>query len=237
MDLTQLKTSVYDANMALNASGLVMFTFGNVSGVDRDRQLMVIKPSGVPYEALSPDNMVCVGLENGEVKGSDLNPSSDTATHLELYRAFGTCGGIVHTHSEYATACAQARIPIRCMGTTHADYFFGDIPVTRELTAAETATDYEKNTGLIITETFKTLSPQEIPAVLVANHGPFVWGSNPQNAVHYAVIVEYLAKLELHVRQLHPDAARPPRHLIEKHYLRKHGAGAYYGQSSKQTEA
>jgi L-ribulose-5-phosphate 4-epimerase len=233
MDLEQLKGSVYQANMALSASGLVLFTFGNVSGVDRDRQLLVIKPSGVPYEALSPDNMVCVALESGDVIDSDLNPSSDTATHLELYRAFGSCGGIVHTHSEYATACAQARLPIRCMGTTHADYFFGDIPVTREMTEAEVASDYEKNTGLVIAETFKKLDPQQIPAVLVANHGPFAWGADPRKAVHHAVIVEYLAKLELHVRRLNPDAPRPPRHLIEKHYLRKHGAGAYYGQSSK----
>lgn len=233
MDLAQLKQTVYQANMALNASGLVLFTFGNVSGVDRERQLMVIKPSGVPYGALSPDKMVCVGMGSGEVIGGDLNPSSDTATHLELYRAFGTCGGIVHTHSEYATACAQARIPIRCMGTTHADYFFGDIPVTREMTAAETVADYEKNTGLVIAGTFKKLDPQEIPAVLVANHGPFIWGSDPLEAVHNAVIVEFLAKLELHARQLNAEAPRPARHLIEKHYLRKHGAGAYYGQRSK----
>lgn len=233
MDLEQLKASVYQANMALNKSGLVMFTFGNVSGVDRNRQLLVIKPSGVPYDALSPDKMVCVALKNGEVMDSDLKPSSDTATHLELYRAFETCGGIVHTHSEYATACAQARIPIRCMGTTHADHFFGDIPVTREMTEAETATDYEKNTGRVITEIFKKLDPQKIPAVLVANHGPFVWGVDPLEAVHHAVIVEYLAKLELHVRQLNPDAPRPRQHLIAKHYLRKHGGGAYYGQRSR----
>jgi L-ribulose-5-phosphate 4-epimerase len=234
MDLKQLKESVYQANMALNASGLVLFTFGNVSGVDRERGLMVIKPSGVPYEALSPDNMVSVGLDSGDIIGSDLNPSSDTATHLALYRAFAACGGIVHTHSEYATACAQARIPIRCMGTTQADYFFGDIPVTREMTRAETMENYEKNTGLVITEAFKKLDPQQIPAVLVANHGPFVWGSNPQDAVHHAVIVEFLAKMELHARQLNPDAPRPARHLIEKHYRRKHGAGAYYGQRPKE---
>ncbi len=233
MELEQLKASVYQANMALNASGLVLFTFGNVSGIDRERQLMVIKPSGVPYEALTPDNMVCVALGSGDAIGSDLNPSSDTATHLELYRAFETCGGIVHTHSEYATACAQARIPIRCMGTTHADYCFGDIPVTREMTEAETVADYEKNTGLVITETFKMFNPQEIPAVLVANHGPFVWGPDPREAVDRAVIVEFLAKLELHVRQLNPDAPRPAQHLIEKHYLRKHGSGAYYGQRTR----
>jgi L-ribulose-5-phosphate 4-epimerase len=229
-DVRQLKESVYQANMALNASGLVLFTFGNVSGVDRERRLLVIKPSGVPYEALSPDNMVCVALDSADVIDSDLKPSSDTATHLELYRAFTSCGGIVHTHSEYATACAQARIGIRCMGTTQADYFFGDIPVTRELTRAETVENYEKNTGLVITETFKRLDPQQIPAVLVANHGPFVWGLNPQDAVHHAVIVEFLAKMELRTRQLNPEAPRPPKHLIEKHYLRKHGTDAYYGQ-------
>ena len=232
-DLNQLKESVYQANMALNASGLVLFTFGNVSGVDRERGLLVIKPSGVPYETLSPAKMVCVALDSGEVIDSDFNPSSDTATHLALYRAFGACGGIVHTHSEHATACAQARVPIRCMGTTHADYFFGDIPVTREMTRAETVEKYEKNTGLVIIETFKNLDPKQIPAVLVANHGPFVWGSDPQDAVHNAVIVEFLAKLELHGRQLNPDAPRPHRHLIEKHYLRKHGADAYYGQRAQ----
>ena len=233
MELKQLRESVYQANMALNAGGLVLFTFGNVSGIDRERQLLVIKPSGVPYEALSADDMVCVALESGDAIDSDLNPSSDTATHIELYRAFPACGGIVHTHSEYATACAQARIRIRCMGTTQADYFFGDIPVTREMNRAETVENYEKNTGRVITETFKKLNPQQIPAVLVANHGPFVWGPDPQDAVHHAVIVEFLAKMELHTRKLNPDAPRPPRHLIEKHYLRKHGADAYYGQRPK----
>ncbi|MBT8367622.1 MAG: L-ribulose-5-phosphate 4-epimerase AraD [Deltaproteobacteria bacterium] len=233
MDLTKLKQSVYRANMELIESGLVLFTFGNVSGIDRERALLVIKPSGVPYDALSPDNMVCVSLKTGRAIDSDLNPSSDTSTHLELYRAFATCGGIVHTHSEYATACAQARIPIRCMGTTHADYFFGDIPLTREMNSAETSEDYEKNTGLVITETFKNLNPEEIPAVLVANHGPFVWGPDPGQAVYHAVIVEFLAKMEFHARQLKPQAPRPPQHLIKKHYLRKHGADAYYGQRKK----
>ena len=230
MDINNLKQNVYRANLELKESGLVLFTFGNVSGVDRERAVLVIKPSGVPYEELSPDTMVCVSLESGKLIDSELNPSSDTPTHLELYRAFPRCGGIVHTHSEYATACAQARRPIRCMGTTHADYFFGDIPVTREMSSAETTAGYEKNTGLVITETFKNLNPVEIPAVLVANHGPFVWGPTPGQAVYHAVIVEYLAKLELYTRQLNPDAPRPPQNLIEKHYLRKHGANAYYGQ-------
>lgn len=233
MDIEQLKQTVYRANLELIESGLVLHTFGNVSGVDREHDMMAIKPSGVPYEDLSPDNMVCVSLESGKVVAGDLKPSSDTPTHLELYRVFATCGGVAHTHSEFATACAQARMPIRCMGTTHADYFFGDIPVTRELSRDETTEDYEKKTGHVIIETFKNLNPEEIPAVLVANHGPFVWGKDPGMAVYHAVIVEFLAKLEIHVTHLNPKAPRPPRHLIEKHYLRKHGADAYYGQRKR----
>lgn len=233
MEIKQLRESVYRANMALHESGLVLFTFGNVSGIDRDRALVVIKPSGVPYDALSPDNMVCVSLENGSTIDSDLNPSSDTPTHLEIYRAFSNSNGIVHTHSEYATACAQARVPIRCMGTTHADFFFGDIPVTREMTKAETIESYEKNSGLLIAETFEKLSPAEISAVLVANHGPFVWGCDPMEAVHLSVVVEYLAKMEVHTRRLNPDVSRPQQHLVEKHYLRKHGPDAYYGQGNQ----
>ena len=230
MDLNKIKESVYQANMELKESGLVLFTFGNVSAVDRERGLLVIKPSGVSYDALAPDNMVCVSLETGQAIDSDLNPSSDTLTHLELYRSFKSCGGIVHSHSEYATACAQANVPIRCMGTTHADYFYGDIPITRQLTKKETAENYEKNTGLVIVETFETHNPDEIPAVLVANHGPFVWGLDPFDAVHNAEIVEFLAKIETYTRQLNPKARRPPQHLIDKHYFRKHGTEAYYGQ-------
>ena len=230
MKLDRLKKTVYEANIKLKESGLVLFTFGNVSAVDREHSLIVIKPSGISYEDLSPDNMVCVSIETGQVIKSDLNPSSDSPTHLELYRAFKACGGIVHSHSEYATACAQANIPIRCMGTTHADYFYGDIPVTRRLTRKETISDYEKNTGLLIVETFEAPDPVELPAVLVANHGPFVWGADPFDAVHNAVIVEFLARMETHTRQLNPDARRPPKHLIKKHYFRKHGSKAYYGQ-------
>jgi L-ribulose-5-phosphate 4-epimerase len=233
MELNELKKSVYQANMALHESGLVLFTFGNVSGVDRERKLMVIKPSGVPYDSLTPDNMVSVSLETGRVVDSDLNPSSDTDTHLEIYRAFASSAGIVHSHSEFATSCAQARVAIRCMGTTHADYFRGDIPVTRELTSAETAENYERNTGLVIVETFSGLNPAEIPAVLVANHGPFVWGPDPTEAVHTAIIVEFLAKMEIHTTALNPKAPRPPQHLVEKHYRRKHGGDAYYGQLKK----
>jgi L-ribulose-5-phosphate 4-epimerase len=232
MDLSRLKKSVYEANIKLKESGLVLFTFGNVSTVDRERGLLVIKPSGVSYDDLAPNNMVCVSLENGQVIDSNLNPSSDTPTHLELYRAFKTCGGIVHSHSEYATACAQANIPIRCMGTTHADYFYGDIPVTRRLTKKETIENYEKNTGLVIVETFATYNPEEIPAALVANHGPFAWGLDPFDAVNNAVIVEFLAKIETHTSQLNPKARRPPQHLIDKHYFRKHGVNAYYGQGT-----
>ena len=231
MDLNRLKKSVHEANIRLKQSGLVLFTFGNVSAVDRERGIMIIKPSGVPYDDLEPVNMVCVSLETGLALDSDLNPSSDTPTHLELYRAFKTCGGIVHSHSEYATACAQANVPIRCMGTTHADYFYGDIPVTRRLTKRETTDNYEKNTGIVIVETFSERNPEEIQAVLVANHGPFVWGKDPFEAVHHAVIIEFLAKIDTHARQLNPNARRPPRHLVDMHYFRKHGAKAYYGQS------
>ncbi|MGD8445115.1 MAG: L-ribulose-5-phosphate 4-epimerase AraD [Desulfobacterales bacterium] len=233
MQLNQLKKLVYQANMQLNASGLALFTFGNVSGVDRVRKLMVIKPSGVPYDSLTPDNMVCVSLETGRVVDSELNPSSDTDTHLEIYRAFGNSGGIAHSHSEFATSCAQARVAIRCMGTTHADYFCGDIPVTRELTPAETIENYEKNTGLVIVETFRGLNSSEIPAVLVANHGPFVWGPDPLDAVHNAIIVEFLAKMEINTNALNPKAPRLPQYQLEKHYRRKHGEGAYYGQPKK----
>jgi L-ribulose-5-phosphate 4-epimerase len=233
MQLNRLRASVYQANMELKKNGLVLFTFGNVSGVDPNRELMAIKPSGVPYDDLAPDNMVCISLVTGEVVDSRLNPSSDTATHLELYRAFPNCGGVVHTHSEYATACAQACTPIRCMGTTHADYIYGDIPVTRMLARNEINDDYEKNTGLVIVERFDNLDPEEIPAVLVANHGPFVWGADPQDAVHNAVVVEFLAKMEVHASMLRSDAERPPKYLIDKHYLRKHGKDAYYGQRQR----
>ena len=233
MDLDKLRKSVYQANMALSESGLVLFTFGNVSGVDRERKLMVIKPSGVSYDSLTPENMVCVSLETGRVVDGDLNPSSDTDTHLEIYRAFDSSGGIVHTHSEFATSCAQARVAIRCMGTTHADYFCGDIPVTRKLSPEETVKNYEKNTGLVIVETFRGLNSTEIPAVLVANHGPFVWGPDPRSAVHNAIIVEFLAKMEIHTKGLNPQAPRPPQYLVEKHYRRKHGKEAYYGQPNK----
>jgi L-ribulose-5-phosphate 4-epimerase len=227
----ELREIVYAANRELVESGLVTGTFGNVSGVDRQAGLLVIKASGVPYDALTPAHMVPVSLETGEVVDSDLRPSSDTPTHRELYLAFA-CGGVAHTHSETATAFAQARLPIRCHGTTHADYFRGDVPVTRVLTRQEVEREYERNTGLVIVETFRKgrCSPEEIPAVLVAGHGPFTWGASPAAAVEHARVLEYLARMERTVRLLSPDAPGLEPYLVDKHYLRKHGKAAYYGQ-------
>jgi L-ribulose-5-phosphate 4-epimerase len=226
-----LRERVLHANRRLAESGLVHGTFGNVSGVDFTRSLMVIKPSGVPYADLTAAHMVPVSLVDGRVVDSTLRPSSDTATHLELYRAF-RCGGIVHTHSESATILAQARLPLRCMGTTHADYFHGDVPVTRPLREDEVTVEYERNTGLVIVETFANaqLSPDEVPGVLVANHGPFVWGIDPVSAVERAGVLEVLARLDIAGRLVAPTAPRPDQHLIDKHYFRKHGTSAYYGQ-------
>jgi L-ribulose-5-phosphate 4-epimerase len=229
--LAALQETVCRANLELAASGLVMGTFGNLSAVDRTLGIFVIKPSGVPYDGLTPAHMVPVALDTGEVIGSGLRPSSDTPTHLEIYRAFG-CGAIVHTHSEYATMFAQVRTPIRCMGTTHADYFRGDIPVTRPMAQAEVEQDYEKNTGLVIVEAFSGtgISPDVVCAVLVANHGPFTWGPTAAKAIENAQVLEYLARLEWRARTMVPGAPAPDRFLIDKHYLRKHGPGAYYGQ-------
>ncbi|HEY6554087.1 MAG TPA: L-ribulose-5-phosphate 4-epimerase AraD, partial [Vicinamibacteria bacterium] len=197
----ELRERVFRANRELAGSGLVHGTFGNVSGVDREAGLFVIKPSGVPYEEQTPDHMVPVSLETGEVMDSRFRPSSDTPTHLELYRAFA-CGGIVHTHSEAASAFAQARLPIRCMGTTHADHFRGDVPVTRPLTRQEVEGEYERNTGLVIVECFREggISPEEVPAVLVAQHGPFTWGADAFKAVEHARVLEYVARMESRVR-------------------------------------
>jgi L-ribulose-5-phosphate 4-epimerase len=227
----ELRESVYRANMALAESGLVMGTFGNVSGVDRDSGLFVIKPSGVPYGALSAEDMVPVSLETGDVLEGALRPSSDTPTHLALYRAFD-CGGIAHTHSEVATAFAQARLPIRCTGTTHADYFCSEIPVTRPLTSDEVAQEYELNTGHVIVERFRELNldAMRTPGVLVANHGPFAWGVDPFQAIEHAEVLEFLARLEWRVRTLAPDVPLPDDHLITRHFARKHGPKAYYGQ-------
>lgn len=226
-----LRERVWRANMELGSSGLVMGTFGNVSGVDRETGVFAIKPSGVPYEDLTPESMVLVALETGAVVAGDLRPSSDTPTHLELYRAF-PCGGVAHTHSEFATALAQARLAVRCMGTTHADYFRHDVPVTRELTADEVAGAYERNTGRVIVERFETggLSPMEVPGVLVANHGPFTWGADAEAAVERSRVLELLARMECTMRAVAPQAERPAAHLVDKHFLRKHGRDAYYGQ-------
>jgi len=226
-----LRKEVYEANLALVAAGLVMDTFGNVSGLDRAEGVFYIKPSGIPYEDLSPARMVPVSLESGEAVSGDLRPSSDTPTHLELYRAFG-CGGIAHTHSEFATVLAQARLPVRCMGTTHADFFRGDVPVTRDLSDEEISGDYETHTGRVIVEVFQELgtSPEEVPAVLVSRHGPFTWGRTPAEAVKHSAILEYVARMDTTHRSLHTSQHPPPPALVERHFLRKHGSGAYYGQ-------
>jgi len=228
-----LREEVHRANVALARSGLVTGTFGNVSGIDRGAGLMAIKPSGVPYDTMRPEDIVPVSLATGEVVDSGLRPSSDTPTHLELYRAFPACGGVVHTHSENATALAQAGLPVRCLGTTHADHFRGDVPVTRPLRKAEVARAYERNTGLVIVETFRRtrISPEEVAAVLVRNHGPFAWGRDAEDAVENARILEVLARMEILVRATgSADVKRPARFLVDKHYFRKHGRGATYGQ-------
>lgn len=232
MNHDSLRRTCYDANMELASSGLVMGTFGNLSVRDAGAGVFAIKPSGVPYDHLTPDHIVIISIDTGEIVDGNLRPSSDTPTHLELYRAFA-CGAIVHTHSEFATMLAQARVPVRCMGTTHADYFRGDIPVTRPMRREEVEQDYEKNTGLVIVETFRTAgrAADEVPAVLVANHGPFAWGPNAAKAVENARVLEYLARLEWRVRTIAPDAEPPDDFLVDKHYRRKHGAKAYYGQS------
>jgi L-ribulose-5-phosphate 4-epimerase len=228
---TTLKEQACQANLDLAQTGLVVETFGNLSIVDRAAGVFAIKPSGVPYAELTPDKIVLVSLDSGQAVDGALRPSSDTPTHLELYRAFA-CGAIVHTHSEYATMFAQARMPIGCMGTTHADYFRGDIPVTRPMTEAEIADAYEKNTGLVIAETFRThqISPDEVPAVLVANHAPFTWGRDAAHAIELARVLELVARIDFRVRVMAPDAPRPNRFLVDKHYFRKHGRTAYYGQ-------
>ncbi|MGD2068283.1 MAG: L-ribulose-5-phosphate 4-epimerase AraD [Gemmatimonadota bacterium] len=227
----ELRERVLEANLELVRSGLVTGTFGNASGADRAEGLFAIKASGVPYDELTPEHMVPVSLETGRVIEGDLRPSSDTPTHLELYRAF-PCGGVAHTHSEHATALAQASLPLRCMGTTHADHFRGDVPVTRPLTREEVEGPYERNTGLVIVETFAALSlpPDEVAAVLVAHHGPFTWGDDARQAVERAGVLEMLARMECRVRAMAPEAPRPPGYLVDRHFERKHGDGAYYGQ-------
>lgn len=226
-----LKLQVCKANLELPKYGLVTFTWGNVSGVDRESGLMVIKPSGVDYSNMQPDDMVVVSLATGEKVEGKWKPSSDTATHVALYNAFPNIGGVVHTHSRWATSFAQAGKGIPAYGTTHGDYFYGEIPCTRRMTPEEIAGEYEKETGNVIVETFKTLDPDSIPAVLVNSHGPFTWGTDPGNAVHNAVVLEELAFMAFHTAALTPGLGPMQQELLDKHYLRKHGKNAYYGQN------
>lgn len=227
--LERLKQEVLEANLDLPRYGLVTFTWGNVSGIDREQGLVVIKPSGVAYDKMKLEDLVVLDLEGNQVEGS-LKPSSDTATHLVLYKAFPTVGGIVHTHSPWATAWAQAGKPIPALGTTHADYFYGEIPVTRAMTADEIAGGYELETGNVIVETFQNLDPAMVPSVLVNSHAPFNWGKDAHEAVHNAVVLEEVAKMALHTLALNPGIGPMDQTLLDKHFLRKHGANAYYGQ-------
>lgn len=228
--LSALKESVLNANLELVKRNLVTYTWGNVSGIDRERGLVVIKPSGVEYENMTSDDMVVVDLVTGNTVEGKWRPSSDTPTHLALYKAFPDIGGVVHTHSRFATSWAQSGKSIPAYGTTHADYFYGEIPCTRKMTPEEIAGDYELETGNVITETFKGRSANDIPAVLVHSHGPFTWGTDPGNAVHNAVVLEELAFMALCTRILSPDIGEMQNELLDKHYLRKHGKNAYYGQ-------
>jgi L-ribulose-5-phosphate 4-epimerase len=228
--LKKLKSQVYQANLLLPKHGLVTFTWGNVSGNNRKKGLVVIKPSGVAYDNLQADDMVVVELETGKTVAGSLKPSSDTATHLELYKAFPNIGGIVHTHSRWATTFAQAGCGIMALGTTHGDYFYGEIPCTRKMTQAEIEGEYEKETGTVIIETFKDKEPNAIPAVVVHSHGPFAWGTDAMNAVHNAVVLEEVAFMNFHTMLLAPSIQPMQQELLDKHYLRKHGANAYYGQ-------
>ena len=229
MDLLQLKNDVFRRNLELVEHGLVVLTWGNVSGIDREAGLVAIKPSGVAYDAMTAEDIVVVDLEGHAVEGT-LRPSSDLPTHLALYRAFPTVGGIVHTHSPKAVAWAQARRGIPAFGTTHADHFHGAVPCTRELTPAEVADDYELNTGRVIEERFHDLDAEAFPGVLVAGHGPFTWGPTPRKAVENAVALEQIAAMALDTLRLDPDAEPAPSYVLDKHYFRKHGPGAYYGQ-------
>ena len=229
MLLKTLREEVLDANLELVRRGLVVYTFGNASGIDRAQGLVAIKPSGVPYEHLTPAHMVISDLA-GKIVDGTLRPSSDLPTHLELYRQFPSIGGVAHTHSEFATAWAQAETPIPCFGTTHADYFHGSVPVTDRLRTSEIEGDYELETGVAICRAFDGLSPDSIPAVLVAGHAPFCWGANAREAAHNAVILEYVAKMAYHTLVINAESRPLARELHDKHFLRKHGRNAYYGQ-------
>ncbi|MFK0569742.1 L-ribulose-5-phosphate 4-epimerase [Endozoicomonas sp.] len=231
LNLLQLKEDVYKANMALQQHNLVTFTWGNVSGINRETGLVVIKPSGVAYEELSPDLMVVVDLAGDIIAGS-MSPSSDTATHLALYKTYPDIAGVVHTHSSYATSWAQAGMAIPALGTTHADYFYGEIPCTRPLSPAELASDYELNTGKVIIETIGDTDPMAVPGIIISEHGPFSWGSSPKKAVHNAVVMEEVAKMAFRTVQLNPNVNGIPKTLLDKHYFRKHGPDAYYGQQT-----
>lgn len=227
--LEELKKRVYEANMLLPKYGLVTFTWGNVSEIDRESGLFVIKPSGVDYEKLTPEDMVVMDLNGNKVEGN-YRPSSDTPTHLELYKAFPQLGGIVHTHSTMATSWAQAGRALPCYGTTHADYFYGEIPCARNLTAEEIEEAYEKNTGLVIIETLQGKNPMHIPGILCKNHGPFTWGKSAAEAVHNAVVLEEISKMNFITEMLNPGVNPAPQCMQDKHFMRKHGPNAYYGQ-------
>jgi L-ribulose-5-phosphate 4-epimerase len=233
--LERLKAEVCKANLDLVTEGLVIQTWGNASAVDRERGVIVIKPSGVPYAEMKPEQMVTVALDDGAVVEGNLKPSSDTPTHLVLYRAFADIGGVVHTHSLYATAWAQARREIPALGTTHADHFHGAVPCTRLMTASEVETEYETNTGRVIVERFAGLDPLSCPAVLVASHGPFAWGETVVDAVHNAVALEFVARLAGETLDINPKIKPMQSVLLDKHFLRKHGPGAYYGQERGKT--
>lgn len=228
--LEELKKRVYEANMELPKHGLVTFTWGNVSEINKETGYFAIKPSGVDYDKLKPEDMVIMDLDGNKIEG-DYNPSSDTATHIELYKSFPNIGGIVHTHSPWATSWAQAGRGIPCYGTTHADYMYGEIPCVRNLTKEEIDEAYERNTGVLIADYFKDKDYEAMPAVLCKNHGPFTWGKDGMEAVHNAVVLEEVAKMAVHTETINPDVKEAPQELKDKHYYRKHGANAYYGQN------
>ena len=231
--LEQLKKDVYDANMELVEKGLVIYTWGNVSGIDRESGLVVIKPSGVDYDVLKPEDMTVVDLEGNIVEGR-YKPSSDTATHLVMYRTYPEIGGVVHTHSVWGVTFAQAGMNVPALGTTHADYFYGDIPCTRSLTAEEIEEAYELNTGNVIVETIGDKDPMAVPGIVVRNHGPFAWGKTPAGSVYNAVVLEKVAEMAYKTMTLNPGVERAPQYLLDKHYFRKHDANAYYGQGANE---